>query len=231
MKITLLLITIHLFRLTFSFAQNFTVQSLGCLMHIGTHQLAKRFALHNEIQWRRNNIYQTHWQLLYNPGIHYYPHKDVKIGLGVGYFDTELDENLKFWEYQLWEHIILRQKVARLTVIHRYRFEHRYLQFKNNASHTAYLSRFRTQLKLVFPFGEKLYCTGYEELFISFAQNNSWEQNLAYLALGYNLNTHLKIEAGYLPHHVFITNPMYYYHTFQIACFWNIPIRKPKDEN
>lgn len=215
------------------YAQPFTTQSLGCLMHIGTHQLGKRFAFHNEVQWRRNDIYVKHWQLLYNSGFHYYPHKDVKIGLGVGYFDTELDENLKFWEYQLWEHIVVKQKVGKLTIIHRYRFEHRYLQFKDSKTHTLYLSRFRTQLKFVLPLVSegKLYCTGYEELFISFAQRNSWEQNLAYLALGYSLNTHNKIEIGYLPHHVFITKPQYFYHTFQIAYFWNIPIRKPKEEN
>lgn len=216
----------------FTQAQSYTTQNIGCLMHIGTHQIGGRFALHNEIQWRRTNLYERHWQLLINPGLVFYPHPDVKIGVGGGYFDTEIDEKIRLWEYQIWEHLIIKQKVNRLTLLHRYRFEQRFLQFKDSPSHKGYANRFRISTKFILPFkaGTSFYLTGYEELFLNFAQLNIWEQNLAYIALGKSFGKHHKIEFGYLPHHIFSSTPKYFYHNVQLAWFWNIPIYNPNRE-
>jgi len=62
------------------------------------------------------------------------------------------------------------------------------------------VNRFRYRLKLKYPMNEHWFLQAFNELFINF-NDQIFNQNRLFVALGYNLNNQIAIQAGYMKLH------------------------------
>jgi hypothetical protein len=111
-----------------------------------------------------------------------------------------------FAEHRIYQDASLTDKVGKVEVGHRFRFEQRYVALfydaENNhiAGKWRLFNRFRYRLRLAYPLTKKWYAHGYDELFIGFGKDvgyNIFDQNRINVGLGYKLNKQAKIEVGY----------------------------------
>ncbi len=188
----------------------------GC--YFGDHKITSKWGLHTEYQWRRTGFGQHAQQSLARIGVNYQLHPKVMLTLGYGLIHTysygdlpiaRLDNAGKgqlFPEHRIYQDVLINDKIEKVDIQHRLRLEQRYMGLfydtENNriAGKWKLFNRFRYRFKIAVPLTEKWYAHGYDELFVSFGKDvgyNVFDQNRINIGLGYKLNKHAKIEAGY----------------------------------
>lgn len=197
----------------------------GWYMFFGSFKFSEKIGLHTEVQWRRSNYILDNQQLLLRTGINYYFSKQVSSTAGYCFVQThpygEFPSKIMFPEHRIWEQLQLANRFGKLEMVSRFRLEQRYVYspiLKDGAyvvGSNVYTNRFRLLTRFSIPFkGETIadktfYITAYEELFINFGKNvafNIYDQNRAYLALGYKIPKLGRLEIGYLNQLVFKGN-------------------------
>jgi hypothetical protein len=203
-------------------------QTNAWLMYFGDHKFSKRLGVHAEAQWRRADVVSSHQQLLLRTGLNYHFSPQVFATLGYAFVETypygELPVRATFPEHRLWEQVQLRSQFGRVEFINRLRLEQRFVQLPVRnpelpgvsqiwvPGDAVYTNRARPMIRASVPFKGKtiedgsLYVSIYEEPFISFGRNvglNIFDQNRAYLALGYKVPKVGRLEIGYLNQKVF----------------------------
>lgn len=114
-------------------------------------------------------------------------------------------------EWRLWEHVQLSQRLGRLSLLHRYRFEQRFLGKSSTGDGAidkwVHAGRFRYKISGTLPLhGQSvapggLYVTAADEIFVSYGpsvQNNVFDQNRAAVGIGRRLSSEWRMELGYL---------------------------------
>jgi hypothetical protein len=160
-----------------------------------------KLSLFGEAQLRSLKFYSNFHYYEYKGGINYKVHKNVKLTLGAGSYQTYreggdfvLPKNND--EFRLWPQVILFQSIDKLKIEQRYRAEFR---FTSN----GYRNRFRYRLGISYPFGKEQ--NGYKpfqasasnELF--FTDNEPYfERNRMLLALNYKPSKATTLQIGYL---------------------------------
>jgi hypothetical protein len=162
------------------------------------------WAIHAEVQYRDNQILGDLDQLLLRSGLQY----NLKSGQAsflIGYASittgTLGESSATFHENRIYQEAILRQKLGRVSLMHRYRFEQRWLADQ----------KFRTRIRYGFflnvPLNSKemnekgsLYGQVYNEIFINTKKLNSsmqyFDRNRIYLGLGYRPSKNLALQLG-----------------------------------
>jgi hypothetical protein len=209
------LLTLHLF------AQNDRVNdfnNINWLQTFNTISLNKKWSLHLEYQWRRENGYKNWQQSLLRIGTNYKLNDNVTAHFGYGWIETfsygdyPIANNGTFPEHRIYEQISFLQPLNKWTFTHRFRIEQRWLgRVKAGTAGNReiedwfFLHRFRYQFRMQHPFytkGDKqFYGAAADELFIGAGKNlgaNIFDQNRIFLLLGYKLNKKISIEAGYM---------------------------------
>jgi len=171
----------------------------------------KKWSLHAEYQWRRDNGLK-HWQQsLLRIGANYKINDNVIVHAGYAWVETfpygdyPIANNGTFPEHRLYEQLTLRQPINKFIVTHRFRIEQRWLgKVKTNTDREIeewlFLHRFRYQIKTQYPLTKKVYAAAADELFIGAGKNvgvNIFDQNRLFLLVGYKLNKNVNIESGY----------------------------------
>ncbi len=112
-----------------------------------------KFSAFGESQLRSLKFYNNFHYYEYKAGINYKVHKNVKLTLGAGSYQTYkeggdfvLPKNND--EFRLWPQVILFQSLGQLKIEQRYRAEFR---FTNN----GYRNRFRYRFGVSYPFGKE----------------------------------------------------------------------------
>ncbi len=220
----------------------------GWYMLFGNHRLTNKWGLHTEYQWRRNDIITNWQQSLLRIGVDYRFNDNVMLTAGYGNIITypygELPTLTTFIENRIWENLLITQKVNRFYLQHRYRLEQRFANhYIKNAGGTpekdkvVYTNRMRYLFSVTYPLNKKviekntLFLRLYEEAFVNFGKNvgkNIFDQNRAYIALGYQINKQVNIQAGYLNHLVFKPDGIHVENnnTLQLGLTYNLDIRK-----
>jgi hypothetical protein len=154
-----------------------------------------------EGQLRSLKFYSNFHYYEYKGGINYKVHKNVKLSLGAGSYQTYkeggdfiLPKNND--EFRLWPQIIFFQSIGKLKIEQRYRTECR---FTSN----GYRNRFRYRLGISYPFGREK--NDYKPFLIS-ASNEVFftdkepyfERNRLLFALNYKPTKAVAIQIGYL---------------------------------
>ena len=199
MKFNILLIWLFVLVATYCFAQ--PTNTGNWLMYIGNNKIAKRFNLHNEIQYRNYNALSDLEQLLIRAGIGYnISENNNNILLGYGYIASEryvnTTDKVRTEEHRLFQQFITRQNFNRIFIQHRYRVEERFL--KND-----FKVRFRYFVSLNIPITKKemiqnaLYLSVYNELFVS-NTTPVFDRNRLYGAIGFVINKSFRVEAGFM---------------------------------
>jgi Protein of unknown function (DUF2490) len=224
----LLFVTICLTASYFAKAQTtrtFTDNNNGWFMYFGDHKVSSKWGVHLEAQLRRSDIIKTEQQLLLRPGINYYFNNQAFATVGYCYVHTGqyggFPAKSAFPENRFWEQIQVKNQVGYVELINRFRLEQRYV---NSPVPTAvgssiyepgdavYTNRFRMLNRISIPFKGKtiqdksLYISAYDELFVNFGKKvtlNIFDQNRAYIALGYKIPKVGKLEIGYLNQLIF----------------------------
>jgi hypothetical protein len=210
----------------------------GWYMFFGSFKFSEKLGLHAEVQWRRYNYILDNQQLLLRGGLNWHFNKQVMGTAGYCFVETypygEFASKIAFPEHRIWEQLQFGSRYNRLEMVSRFRLEQRYVYspvLKDSiyvVGKDIYSNRFRLLTRFSVPFkGETIadktfYITAYEEIFINFGENvafNIFDQNRAYIALGYKIPKLGKLELGYLNQMVFRGNGIQVEnnHTLQVS--------------
>jgi hypothetical protein len=195
-------------------------------IYFGNQKINKKWNWHNEVQYRNFNFMGDLSQLLVRTGIGYnLTENNNNILLGYGFINSQKylsnsNEKVGTNEHRVFQQFITRQNFNKVFLQHRYRIEERFLP-------NDFQMRFRYFLGINIPINKPrleknaYYFSAYNEIFIN-AQQNIFDRNRLYGAIGYIFNKNIKMEAGYMAQTLESTNR----NQFQIVIFNNIPFNK-----
>lgn len=160
-----------------------------------------KLSFFGEAQLRSLKFYSNFHYYEYKGGINYKVHKNIKLALGAGSYQTYkeggnfvLPKNND--EFRLWPQLIFIQSIGMLEIEQRYRAEFR---FTSN----GYRNRFRYRLGLSYSFGKEI--NEYKPFQISvsnelfFTDNEPYfERNRLLVAFNYKPSKTATIQIGYL---------------------------------
>ncbi|MDU0369265.1 DUF2490 domain-containing protein [Hymenobacter endophyticus] len=186
-----------------------TIRHNTWLMFLSDARLSKRWGLHTEVQVLRTRTSELGSQNVFRGGANYYAADNLVLTGGYAYSQAVADDNFTGAigpEHRLYQQVQLHDAKSRLHVHHRYRLEQRWVQFQPGQEF-AYLNRMRYQLRLVVPLlGPELtsrmpYAVAADEIFLGFGKGSKgrlFQQNRAYLGVGYQISKASAVELGYL---------------------------------
>lgn len=195
-------------------------------IYFGNQKINKKWNWHNEVQYRNFNFMGDLSQLLVRTGIGFnLTENNNNILLGYGFINSQKylsnsNEKVGTNEHRVFQQFITRQSFNKVFLQHRYRIEERFLP-------NDFQMRFRYFLGINIPINKPrleknaYYFSAYNEIFIN-AQQNIFDRNRLYGAIGYIFNKNIKMEAGYMAQTLESTNR----NQFQIVIFNNIPFNK-----
>jgi hypothetical protein len=210
-------------------------------MYFGDHAVNDGpWGVHFDGQWRRQGIGGKWQQLLLRPGVNYDITSQVQASAGYAFIKSHPygDYPAPFVtpEHRIWQQLILKQRVRRTAIAHRFRLEQRFAGAKaldeageEYLTGYRYRNRFRYFVKGVIPIRKNgqdgnLFVALYNEVMFNFGrnvQNNIFDQNRAYVALGRKLPWFGTLEVGYLQQTVQQGNGRVFEfnHTLQVGLF------------
>jgi hypothetical protein len=218
-------------------------------MYFGDHKFSNKWGIHLEMQYRRNEIITKPQQLLFRTGINYHFSPSVFATIGYCFVNTHpygaFASNCVFPENRIWEQLQIKTPVGKFEMINRFRLEQRFVnapvltETGYSPGDEIYTNRFRFLNRFSMPFKGKeiqdksFYVSAYDEFFISFGKNvelNVFDQNRAYIALGYKIPKVGRLEIGYLNQLIFKSDGIKVErnNTLQVALISNINFYKIK---
>jgi len=189
---------------------------INWIQSVNTISINKKWSLHLEYQWRREEGIKNGQQSLLRMGANYKLNEHVIAHAGYGWIETfpygdfPIASAGTFPEHRLYEQITFRQPVNKWTFSHRFRIEQRWLGkvkpgSKREIEDWTFLHRFRYQFRTQYPFWKKdnrqLYGVVSDEIFIGAGKNlgiNIFDQNRIFVMLGFRTNKNFSVEFGYL---------------------------------
>lgn len=192
---------------------------IGWYNYFGTFKIAKKYSIHTEYQWRRDNYISDKQQGLLRVGLNYQANPKLQLRLGYAWIETYPygdfainGQGKDFTEHRIFQMITLSDKISKFELSHRFVLEQRFVGRYTKPELTVeddylFLNRFRYMLRVQMPLkGSEItnrtpYLAAYNEIFIGFGTNvneNVFDQNRIGLLLGYKFNNNFRIEGGYL---------------------------------
>ncbi len=195
------------------------------MMYFGTNKVSDKFSIHSEIQYRNHTITPNNTeQLLLRTGLNYHFSDRATVTAGYAYipsFVFDSDQNSpEVEEHRIWQQFILTNKIGRVKLEHRYRFEQRWVN-------QNFKTRFRYRIMLFIPLNKPKIETGtlflglYEEIFLN-TKKDFFDRNRLFGALGYQFNKSISLQAGMM--HQQLKNFGKWY--MQFALVFNTDLRK-----
>jgi len=184
------------------FAQSQESDFGNWLIYIGNKKINNKWNIHNEVQYRNYDAAGDLEQLLLRTGLGYaFNESKNNVLLGYGYILSEnylsnTDEKISVNEHRIFQQFTSKQNVGSVKLNHRYRFEQRFVE-------ADFKLRFRYFLGLNIPLNKneegnnKYYVSAYNEIFLN-TKSSVFDRNRVYLGIGYNINSNIRIEAGYM---------------------------------
>jgi len=172
------------------------------LIYIGNKKINEKWNIHNEVQYRNYNFVGDLEQLLLRTGLGYtFNEGNNNVLLGYGYILSENytgngSEKVAVNENRIFQQFTAKDKIGRVKLLHRYRFEQRFVE-------NDFKLRFRYFLAInvpIFSHGKDLksfYLSIYNEIFLN-ATSPVFDRDRLYGGLGYNLSKSTRLELGYM---------------------------------
>ncbi len=199
MRIFFLLTIMLYYSINIISAQTFDLGSWNILNV--NYNLNEKLSFFGEGQLRSLKFYSNFHYYEYKGGINYKIHKNVKLTLGAGSYQTYkeggdfvLPKNND--EFRIWPQIILSQSIGKLKIEQRYRSEFR---FTSN----GYRNRFRYRFGVSYPFGKErneykpFQVSVSNEIFFT-DKEPYFERNRMLFAFNYKPSKATTIQVGYL---------------------------------
>jgi len=196
-------------------------------MYFGTNKVSEKLSIHTEAQFRYYEMASNFNQLLLRTGLNYHINDNAIATLGYGYINTDgtfadIDGEENSNEHRIFQQFILKNKVGKFKFEHRYRIEQRFISV-GNTDFTEHRGRYR--LQLTYPLDEHWFLNAYDEVFINM-QEPIFGQNRLYGAVGYQFNSNLSVQMGYLKNHFTGRN----FDRFQLGIFFNTDLTKKQEQ-
>lgn len=216
------LLLIFCFSRVFSYSQNTRItdkNSIGWYTYTGTFNLDKKWGIHAEYQWRRDNIITDWQQSLLRTGINFKVNQKLSLRAGYALAETYNYGDIpingfgkQFTEHRTYQMATVNDKMGKLELSHRFMLEQRWIGRYTNASLTKedeyfFVNRLRYMYRMQIPLkgeiiGDKTpYAAIYDEILLGFGENvneNVFDQNRLGLLLGYRFSSKLRIEGGFI---------------------------------
>ena len=172
------------------------------LIYIGSKKVNSKWNIHNEVQYRNYDAIGDLEQLLLRTGVGYnLSENNHNVLLGYGYilsqnYVADAQEKSDVNEHRIFQQFTSKQKIGKVSLSHRYRFEQRFVE-------ADFKLRLRYFLALKIPLIKseavpaKLYVSAYNEVFLN-TESSVFDRNRVYAGLGYQLHKNVRIEAGYM---------------------------------
>jgi hypothetical protein len=191
----------------------------------GFFNVSPKVELFFETQLRNYEVFSNPETFFLRPYFNYNITKQVQTGLGLEYhknwtYDTRPENKIITEEFRVTLQTMLFQKVGRVALQHRYRYEFRFVEGDK-------LQRMRYRIQATIPLTSKSIVAGtifintFNEIMIDTNPAFNFSQDRIYLAGGYQFNQALNLQVGYLAvlkpgvvHHrmqFFITHKLYFY--------------------
>lgn len=187
-------------------------QNSGWLFLLNNTKFNKNWGVYLDMQVRSADEWSNVRNLLFRPGVTYYLNDKNEFTLGYLLNQTFLHldgaSDHALIEHRIWEQYVYKHKVSTISVAHRFRLEQRFIE--RLGKEDLFTQRLRYFVRFILPlekgkqnFDKGVFAALQNELFFNIQDkkelNNSlFDQNRAYLALGYRFSKKLDIEAGYL---------------------------------
>jgi hypothetical protein len=190
-------------------AQNITQNSVWGAS-FNSIKLSEKTGLHFDAQFRSADDVAYLRNVLIRPGFTYFFDQTKNATLGYAFILTNQGAaNTKdLIEHRIWEQFILNVPLSKkITLTNRLRLEQRFIDQNNN---DVFSQRIRYFVRSVIPikkqeekFTKGLFAALQNEVFLNIQNksklnNKVFDQNRAYAAIGYRLNSKFDIEIGYL---------------------------------
>ncbi len=193
--------------------------NIGWYVYNGTFKLNKKWGIHTEYQWRRDNVINDWQQSLFRTGINYQVNQKLSLRVGYAWIETfnygDIPINgfgKQFTEHRAFQMATVNDKMGMVELSHRFMLEQRWIGRYTNATLTKedeyfFVNRFRYMFRMQIPlkgktFADKTpYAALYDEMFLGFGRNvneNVLDQNRLGFLLGYRFSSKLRIEGGFL---------------------------------
>jgi len=190
-------------------------ENTGWFAWFNSYKFSKHFGLHFDGQVRSADDWAFVRNILIRPGVTY--HFNAKSNATVGYAFigsyNRLDDPAKnsLTENRIWEQYIYNVKIGRSSLQNRFRLEQRFIE---RQTEDVFAQRLRYFARVIIPlvkqetaFTKGVFTAVQNELFLNVQHkdkiNNSFfDQNRAYGAIGYRVNTKFDVEAGYMNQYV-----------------------------
>lgn len=177
-----------------------------------SYRVSDKVGIHFDGQLRTSDDLESIKNVLIRPGVTWF-FDDTK-NATAGYalirtyqqLDGVSDPNLT--EHRIWQQFIYNQKVSRVSLTHRFRLEQRFI---GQLSEDVFSQRLRYFLRAQMPlkntdgapFSSGAFLALQNEVFLHLQNKDKlngylFDQNRAYVALGYRFNPAIDLEAGYL---------------------------------
>ncbi|MFD0765604.1 DUF2490 domain-containing protein [Mucilaginibacter lutimaris] len=214
------------------FAQDNRFSGWAALFH--SQKFSDKWGMSFDAQFRSADHYDYLQNVLLRPSVNYYFDKNKMAALGYAYIATNNHANgVETFrpESRIWEQIIINTKISKAaTLQHRFRLEQRFLgntTAKNDhyfSQRLRYFARAVVPLKKTEAFTKGTFVALQNEAFANVQNNHKvnkhfFDQNRAYVALGYRLHKKADIEFGYLNQFVQQTAATYFNHVLQAAIY------------
>jgi len=172
------------------------------LIYIGSKKVNSKWNIHNEVQYRNYDAVGDLEQLLLRTGVGYnLSENNHNLLLGYGYilsqnYVADAQEKTDVNEHRIFQQFTSKQKIGKVSLSHRYRFEQRFVE-------ADFKMRLRYFLALKIPLIKseavpaKLYVSAYNEVFLN-TESSVFDRNRVYSGLGYQLYKNVRVEAGYM---------------------------------
>lgn len=191
--------------------------------YLGNQKINDRWNFHNEVQYRNFNFVGDLEQLLIRTGLGYnLSENNNNVLLGYAYIHSEpyiagTDDKSQTDEHRIFQQFITKQQFGRVSILHRYRFEQRFLQ-------DDFKMRLRYFLSLNIPINKKVmeknafYASLSNEIFIN-TQQNQYDRDRIYGGFGYCISKYIKVEVGVVSQVLPTSSKT----QFQVMIFNNLP--------
>ena len=171
------------------------------ILYLGNKQINSKWNWHHEVQYRNYDVIGDLEQLLLRTGMGYNLTENSNLLLGYGYVLSEnyidsLDLKVQVNEHRIYQQFIIKHRVGRVSVQHRYRYEQRFIE-------GDFRQRFRYFLALNVPLNNKemtdktFYASAYNEIFLN-TEDRIFDRDRLYGGIGYKLNSTFRFEVGYM---------------------------------
>jgi hypothetical protein len=194
----------------------------GWLASFNAFKTGKKTSIHTDIQLRSTDELKQVQSILIRPGLNVHLNKHVTVTAGYAFISNKRISGTAsafMPEHRIWEQLLITHKLKRVAISHRFRLEQRFisksvvLNDELERDGSAYANRFRYFIRGLIPltnepvFKKGCFAALQNEVFMNFGNtstvnNETFDQNRLYIAVGYRLNPRFDLETGYLNQYV-----------------------------